>query len=79
MGKRMVLLYMGKLNGTIIELHEVKKMEQTVKIKPIRPCVEVTEERYVKEILSSLQKKPSANSIKRNEECLNLLRKARRG
>lgn len=70
---------MGKLNGTIIELHGVKKMESVIKIKPIRPCVEVSEEKYVKEIISSLQKEPSASSIKRNEECLNLLRKARRG
>lgn len=54
-------------------------MELTARCKPIRAYAEVTEEKYVREIIQSLSRKPSESCIKKNQECLNLLRKARRG
>jgi hypothetical protein len=52
---------------------------KAVTIKPIKSCTEVTESKYIKEIMQAVTKKPSVKSIRRNYECLDLLRKARRG
>lgn len=66
------------VNG-LINLQDVIRMQATVKPKPINACVEVTEQKYIKEIIDSINKEPSQKSIERNRICLDMLRRARRG
>ena len=50
-----------------------------VSIKPITATVEVNEEKYVKAIIKSLQRKPSEKAKERNLNSLLILRRAKRG
>lgn len=47
--------------------------------KPINATVEITDSSIINQIKKSLFKKPSEESLKRNEKARDLLRKARRG
>jgi len=53
--------------------------KMTVSIKPITATVEVNEEKYVKAIIKSLQRKPSEKAKERNLKSLSILRRAKRG
>lgn len=63
----------------LINLNKRGGKNMSAIVKPINAMVEITETKYIKEVCTSLFKKPSEKTQERNYKALQLLRKARRG
>ncbi|EGT3606898.1 hypothetical protein FKF97_10875 [Clostridium perfringens] len=67
-------------NGHVeIKCNEEEEVNMGAISKPINATVEITDSSIINQIKTSLFKKPSEESIKRNERARDLLRRARRG
>ncbi|KEI83922.1 hypothetical protein N493_18535 (plasmid) [Clostridium botulinum B2 433] len=65
----------NKNQQKLIDLSERRRKN----LRTINAMVEITETKHIKEVCTSLFKKPSEKTQERNRQALQLLRKARRG